>query len=74
MAITKLAKRASVGILLNITADYAGFQWKYRHDLPLFSVLVGDGPYYARVGFSKLPPDRIRFPARWTARAWVNAH
>ncbi|MEJ0028245.1 MAG: N-acetyltransferase [Rhizomicrobium sp.] len=25
-------------------------------------VLVGDEPYYARVGFSKLPPGRIRFP------------
>ncbi|MBV9419712.1 MAG: N-acetyltransferase [Alphaproteobacteria bacterium] len=25
-------------------------------------ILVGDEPYYARVGFSKLPPGRIRFP------------
>ncbi|HTQ13740.1 MAG TPA: N-acetyltransferase [Rhizomicrobium sp.] len=25
-------------------------------------VLVGDEPYYARVGFSKLPPGRVRFP------------
>jgi predicted N-acetyltransferase YhbS len=25
-------------------------------------VLVGDEPYYARVGFAKLPPGRIRFP------------
>jgi predicted N-acetyltransferase YhbS len=25
-------------------------------------ILVGDEPYYARVGFAKLPPGRIRFP------------
>jgi predicted N-acetyltransferase YhbS len=25
-------------------------------------ILVGDEPYYARVGFSKLPFDRLRFP------------
>lgn len=25
-------------------------------------VLVGDEPYYARVGFSKLPPGRVTFP------------
>jgi predicted N-acetyltransferase YhbS len=25
-------------------------------------ILVGDEPYYARVGFSKLPPGRLRFP------------
>jgi predicted N-acetyltransferase YhbS len=25
-------------------------------------ILVGDEPYYARVGFSKLPPGRVRFP------------
>jgi predicted N-acetyltransferase YhbS len=25
-------------------------------------VLVGDEPYYARVGFSKLPPGRVKFP------------
>ena len=25
-------------------------------------ILVGDEPYYARVGFSKLSPGRIRFP------------
>jgi predicted N-acetyltransferase YhbS len=25
-------------------------------------VLVGDEPYYARVGFAKLPPGRVRFP------------
>ena len=25
-------------------------------------ILVGDEPYYARVGFSKLAPGRIRFP------------
>jgi predicted N-acetyltransferase YhbS len=25
-------------------------------------ILVGDEPYYARVGFSKLPPGRIKFP------------
>lgn len=26
------------------------------------AILVGDEPYYARVGFAKLPPGRIRFP------------
>ena len=26
------------------------------------AILVGDEPYYSRVGFSKLPPGRIRFP------------
>lgn len=25
-------------------------------------ILVGDEPYYSRVGFAKLPPDSIRFP------------
>jgi len=25
-------------------------------------LLVGDEPYYARVGFSRLPPGRVRFP------------
>jgi len=25
-------------------------------------ILVGDEPYYAKVGFAKLPPGRIRFP------------
>lgn len=25
-------------------------------------ILIGDEPYYARVGFAKLPPGRIRFP------------
>jgi predicted N-acetyltransferase YhbS len=25
-------------------------------------ILVGDEPYYARVGFSKLPPGRVTFP------------
>jgi predicted N-acetyltransferase YhbS len=25
-------------------------------------LLVGDEPYYARVGFARLPPGRIRFP------------
>ena len=25
-------------------------------------ILVGDEPYYAKVGFSRLPPGRIRFP------------
>jgi predicted N-acetyltransferase YhbS len=25
-------------------------------------ILVGDAPYYARVGFSPIPPGRLRFP------------
>jgi predicted N-acetyltransferase YhbS len=25
-------------------------------------ILIGDEPYYARVGFSRVPPGRIRFP------------
>lgn len=25
-------------------------------------ILIGDEPYYARVGFAKVPPGRIRFP------------
>jgi predicted N-acetyltransferase YhbS len=25
-------------------------------------LLVGDEPYYGRVGFSRLPPGRVRFP------------
>ena len=25
-------------------------------------ILVGDEPYYARVGFTRLPPGRVRFP------------
>jgi predicted N-acetyltransferase YhbS len=25
-------------------------------------LLVGDEPYYAKVGFSRLPPGRVRFP------------
>jgi predicted N-acetyltransferase YhbS len=27
-----------------------------------FILLVGDEPYYTRVGFSRLPPGRVRFP------------
>jgi predicted N-acetyltransferase YhbS len=27
-----------------------------------FILLVGDEPYYAKVGFSRLPPGRLRFP------------
>ncbi len=26
------------------------------------SLLVGDEPYYARVGFARLPPGRVKFP------------
>ena len=34
-------------------------------------ILVGDEPYYARVGFSRLPPGRIRhFRGRSTRRAF----
>jgi predicted N-acetyltransferase YhbS len=25
-------------------------------------ILVGDEPYYAKVGFARLPPGRVRFP------------
>jgi len=25
-------------------------------------LLIGDEPYYARVGFAKIPPGKIRFP------------
>jgi predicted N-acetyltransferase YhbS len=25
-------------------------------------ILVGDEPYYARVGFARLPPGNVRFP------------
>ena len=31
-------------------------------------LLVGDEPYYARVGFSRLPPGRVRFPGPVDAR------
>ena len=27
-----------------------------------FILLVGDEPYYTRVGFARLPPGRVRFP------------
>jgi len=31
-------------------------------------LLVGDEPYYAKVGFSRLPPGRVRFPGPVDAR------
>ena len=31
-------------------------------------LLVGDEPYYAKVGFSRLPPGRVKFPGPVDAR------
>jgi predicted N-acetyltransferase YhbS len=46
-----------IGIALMQTGIDAARQGPWRGIL-----LVGDEPYYAKVGFSRLPPGRVRFP------------
>ncbi|HEX2761118.1 MAG TPA: N-acetyltransferase [Rhizomicrobium sp.] len=46
-----------IGIALMQAGIEAAKQGPWRGIL-----LVGDEPYYAKVGFSRLPPNRVRFP------------
>jgi predicted N-acetyltransferase YhbS len=46
---------------IGIALMRAGIE-KARQGLWRGILLVGDAPYYARAGFSRLPPGRVRFP------------
>ena len=46
---------------IGIALMQAGIEAAHRGPWP-FILLVGDEPYYAKVGFSRLPPGRVRFP------------
>jgi predicted N-acetyltransferase YhbS len=52
-----------IGIALMQAGIEAAKQGPWRGIL-----LVGDEPYYAKVGFSRLPPGRVRFPGPVDAR------
>ena len=57
LAVETAQRGRGIGVMLMETgiAAAAGAGWESI-------VLVGDEPYYARVGFARLPPGRIRFP------------
>ena len=57
LAVTATERGRGIGVALMERALDAAR--RLGHDVV---ILVGDEPYYARVGFSKLPPGRIRFP------------
>ena len=46
---------------IGIALMQAGIDAAHRGPWPCI-LLVGDEPYYARVGFSRLPPGRVKFP------------
>src|SRR5580704_8140363 len=46
---------------IGIALMQAGIEAAHKGPWP-FILLVGDEPYYAKVGFSRLPPGRVRFP------------
>ena len=46
---------------IGIALMQAGIAAAHQGPWP-FILLVGDEPYYAKVGFSRLPPGRVRFP------------
>jgi predicted N-acetyltransferase YhbS len=57
LAVTQEQRGRGIGVaLMERSLDEARL---HGHEVV---ILVGDEPYYARVGFSKLPPGRIRFP------------
>jgi predicted N-acetyltransferase YhbS len=47
------------GIGVSLMEHALGEARKRGHEVV---ILIGDEPYYARVGFAKLPPGRVRFP------------
>jgi predicted N-acetyltransferase YhbS len=46
---------------IGIALMQAGIEAAHKGPWP-FILLIGDEPYYTRVGFSRLPPGRVRFP------------
>jgi predicted N-acetyltransferase YhbS len=46
---------------IGIALMQAGIDAAHQGPWP-YILLVGDEPYYARVGFARLPPGRVRFP------------
>jgi len=46
---------------IGIALMQAGIEKAHEGPWP-FILLVGDEPYYAKVGFSRLPPGRVKFP------------
>lgn len=57
LAVTASERGRGIGVaLMERALDHAR---ALGHDVV---ILIGDEPYYARVGFAKMPPGRIRFP------------
>lgn len=46
---------------IGIALMQAGIEAAHQGPWP-FILLVGDEPYYTKVGFARLPPGRVRFP------------
>jgi len=46
---------------IGITLMQAGIAAAHEGPWP-YILLIGDEPYYTRVGFARLPPGRVRFP------------
>jgi predicted N-acetyltransferase YhbS len=46
---------------IGIALMQAGIEAAHRGAWPCI-LLVGDEPYYAKVGFSRMPPGRVKFP------------
>ena len=46
---------------IGIALMQAGIEAAHKGPWPCI-LLVGDEPYYAKVGFSRLPPGRVKFP------------
>lgn len=57
LAVQSSQRGRGIGIALMQAGIEAAKQGPWRGIL-----LVGDEPYYTRVGFSRLPPGRVRFP------------
>jgi predicted N-acetyltransferase YhbS len=58
LAVESDQRGRGIGIALMQAGIAAAQQGPWRGIL-----LVGDEPYYAKVGFSRLPPGRVKFPA-----------
>lgn len=52
-------KRQNLGVGLTLMREGLGLAKGYGHR---FVILVGDAPYYARVGFQKLPEGQLTLP------------
>jgi len=57
LAVQSSQRGRGIGIALMQAGIAAALQGPWRGIL-----LVGDEPYYAKVGFSRLPPGRVKFP------------